>query len=190
MQTCKKLRDVTDARVIWINFAAQYSLRHLQNPSSGTRPLHTLPTDEIRRWIEKRLATEEIWRKKSIIHPRSRTLKRFSKDLRITRIIPGGRWLLAGAKYGLLYYYDLDIEDPEPIRLIGPDPKNRIPGDSQRVAFLDFFVEPGYPPSEFTIGFVGGCACSSGCCQPNLTCALFRRQRPAVPVDPHLACQG
>lgn len=50
-----------------------------------------------------------------------------------------------------MYCYDLDVEDPEPICLIGSDPNETIPGDFQQVDLLDCFIEPGYPPPEFAM---------------------------------------
>lgn len=192
MQTSKKLRRATDTRVVWLNLAVEYSLRHLQDPGSGLPPLYSLPTSELRQWIRKRLFIEEIWRNEAIIYPRSRTLpKQFGNDPSVVRIITGGRWLLAGDKHSSIYYYDLDLENPEPVHLISPDARNPVPGDHQRVDLIDFFVEPGFPPSEFTIAFVGGGRYLFGCCRPKLTRAFnFRQWTQTATMDSYLAGQG
>lgn len=63
--------------------------------------------------------------------------------------------------------------------LIGPDSQNRLPGDVQCIATIDFVVVPGYASSEFTLAFVGSeCGCSSNCSLPRLTRSSTRMKGP------------
>ncbi len=83
----------------------------------------------------------------SEIH-RTRTLNDF-REYNAFKLVPGGRWLLVGHLYGLVCYYDLDLEDLNPIPLIAPDEADQ--GALQGVDAFDIYVDPEAPELQFKI---------------------------------------
>jgi hypothetical protein len=143
-QSTKRLRETTQARVVWHALAYEYSARHFHNvrPESGT--IGTLSTDDLRDWISPRLILDEIWKKETIPPPRTRLIN-ISRSTNCWQLLPGGRWLITGCREGNVNFYDLNMEKPVPRPLFQPSPS--IKG----IEFIAISIDQNAPVLEFTI---------------------------------------
>ncbi len=140
----------TEARIVWLALAQKYSARHLHlyRPESGA--FNDLNTNDLREWARNRLIVDHIWRARSA-KPHIRTLPQ--QTLTVPKLVPGGRWLLAGHLYGRIRCYDLNSENPEPVQLIRPS--KDVKGSSQDVTGFDIDRGENTSSLEFKIAMSG-----------------------------------
>lgn len=122
---------------VWLTLAKTYSARHfnIYRPQSGR--FDDLTEQQLRRWIQKRLHFDRIWQAQTL-QPQFRTLPEPSSGSPL-KLVPGGRWLLAGSDGGIVWYCDLDSKEVEWRVLI--EPSKDIEGSDQIISRLETYTD-------------------------------------------------
>ena len=109
------------------------------------RPVELHTSQELERVFLRWQNVERFWDNESSSSPQERILKS-PRPFNTSYILTGGRWALFSTLSGVIYYLDLESEDPTWIPLIscvppGSDPISRVCFDESRdSAFLSFRI--------------------------------------------------
>lgn len=132
------MRNSINIPVVWLALAKIYSARHfhIYQPQSGR--FDDLSEDELRRWIRKRLHFDRIWEAQTL-QPRFRTLHEPPGGSLTTKLVPGGRWLLADGGTVSVWYCDLDSKELEWKLLTEPSEDTKH--SDQDVCALETYID-------------------------------------------------
>jgi len=105
-QTCQRLRDASLARPVWLSLVQWYSDTIQPRPFWLEKPLDLYTDRELEyfilRWQSGRAGV------RALMQPKERALSIPETYLQSAHLLPGGRWLLFGARDGSVKYYDLN----------------------------------------------------------------------------------
>ena len=147
----RKMRKSINVHLVWLTLAKTYSARHFHvyQPQSGW--FDDLTVHELRKWIRKRLHFDRIW-ETPLLQPRVRILSEPPDAFPVPKLVPGGRWLLAGGQRGVVWYCDLDSERLKWKKLIRPS--KAIEGSDRRVSQLKTYADFDASELGFSLAFL------------------------------------
>ncbi|CAA7268995.1 unnamed protein product [Cyclocybe aegerita] len=152
-QTNKFLKEMSHARLIWLNLFNKYS-NIKPFPLQLERPIERYPSGDLERLILRWKRAEWHFTKEAADPPLRRdfSLKNAKEiDHHSMYLLKGGRWLLFKASNQSLYYCDLDAITPTPTLLISPD-ATPLPGAKVAAYFsLDESQSSIFP--SFTLAY-------------------------------------
>lgn len=119
IETCKLLHDVSK---LWSVRLSLVERAIASDPHSTPleRPSNCYSGKELERWAMQRLSVEKGWLLDKTDPIRTRTVKFLTKEVEMTCLIEGGRWLLTVLKGGIVMAADLDHPDVPQHLLIEP----------------------------------------------------------------------
>ena len=146
-QTCQRLRDASLARPVWLSLVQWYSDTIQPRPFWLEKPLD-LYTDRELEYLILRWQSGKAGR--ALTQPRALPLsipKDYSQSI---HLLPGGRWLLFGARDGSVKYRDLNspCEISEAVTLVQFDQ------DANTIVLLSVDMDPDAEYMTFNLGIM------------------------------------
>jgi len=148
-QTCKRLRDASLARPVWLSLVQWYSDTVQPRPFWIEKPLD-LYTDRELEYLILRWQSGKDGH--VLVQPKKLPLSIPEDYMQSAQLLPGGRWLLFGARDGSVEYHDLN--SPCEISLAVTLVPSQFDQNANAIVLLSVDMDPDAEYMTFNLGIM------------------------------------